>query len=65
MKHLKELTKYMESEGFELQRQKNHLVWRHHTGVKIHTASTPSCRHSLNQVKRDVRRKFIQIGIRS
>jgi hypothetical protein len=55
----------MKSKGFELQRQKNHLVWRHHTGVKIHTASTPSCRHSLNQVKRDVRRKFIQMGIRS
>jgi predicted RNA binding protein YcfA (HicA-like mRNA interferase family) len=56
MKHQKALTKLMQSNGFELHRSKNHLVWKHHTGVKIHTASTPSCRHALNQVERDIRR---------
>jgi len=58
MKHQKALTKLMQSYEFELYRSNKHLVWRHRTGVKIHTASTPSCRHALNQVERDIRRKL-------
>ena len=50
--------KLMQSYEFELHRSNKHLVWRHRTGVKIHTASTPSCRHALNQVERDIRRKL-------
>jgi len=56
MKHQKALTKLMKSHGFELHRSKRHLVWRHHTGKKISTSATPSCRHSLNQIERDIRR---------
>jgi predicted RNA binding protein YcfA (HicA-like mRNA interferase family) len=58
----KELTVMMESNGFELQRSASHLVWKHVSGVQIFTSATPSCRHALNQIKRQIRQKGVQIN---
>ena len=52
----------MESNGFELQRHGTHLVWKHVSGVQIFTSATPSCRHALNQIKRQIRQKGVQIN---
>jgi hypothetical protein len=52
----------MESNGFELQRSASHLVWKHVSGVQIFTSATPSCRHALNQIKRQIRQKGVQIN---
>jgi len=56
----KEITVLMESHGFELHRQSKHLVWKHVSGVKIITSSTPSCRHAFNQIEREIRRKMVK-----
>jgi predicted RNA binding protein YcfA (HicA-like mRNA interferase family) len=58
----KELTNMMESNGFELQRHGTHLVWKHVSGVQIFTSATPSCRHALNQIKRQIRQKGVKIN---
>jgi hypothetical protein len=58
----KELTVMMESNGFELQRSASHLVWKHVSGVQIFTSATPSCRHALNQIERDIQRKMVKNG---
>jgi len=50
----------MESYGFQLDRSSTHLVWKHISGVSIVTSATPSCRHALNQIKRDIRRKMVK-----
>ena len=50
----------MESYQFALQRTSNHMVWQHPSGLRIFTSSTPSCRHALNQIERDIRRKMIK-----
>ena len=52
----------MESYGFQLHRQSTHLVWKHVSGVKIFTSATPSCRHALNQIRRDIERKMVKNG---
>jgi hypothetical protein len=61
-KFKKELTVMMESNGFELQRSSTHLVWKHVSGVQIFTSATPSCRHALNQIKRQIRQKGVKIN---
>ncbi len=59
----KELTVLMESYQFQLQRTSKHLVWCHiPTGLKIFTSATPSCRHALNQIERDIQRKMVKIN---
>ena len=59
MTFINEVTKLMESEGFQLQRTKRHMVWRHYTGVMINTSKTPSGCNAINQIKREIRRKLI------
>jgi len=56
----KDLIFLMESYQFALQRTSNHMVWQHPSGLRIFTSSTPSCRHALNQIERDIRRKMIK-----
>lgn len=56
----KELTVLMESYSFQLQRTSKHLVWAHPSGLKIFTSATPSCRHALNQIERDIQRKMVK-----
>ncbi len=58
MTYMNEVTKLMESEGFQLQRTKRHMVWRHYTGVMINTSKTPSGCNAINQIKREIRRKL-------
>jgi predicted RNA binding protein YcfA (HicA-like mRNA interferase family) len=58
MTFINEVTKLMESEGFQLQRTKRHMVWRHYTGVMINTSKTPSGCNAINQIKREIRRKL-------
>ena len=65
MTYIKEVTKLMKSNGFELHRTKRHLVWRHYTGVMINTSKTPSGCNAINQVKREVRRKLTVSTVRS
>jgi len=58
----KELTVMMESYQFSLHRTSKHLVWQHPSGLKIFTSATPSCRHALNQIERDIQRKMVKNG---
>jgi len=58
MTFINEVSKLMESEGFQLQRTKRHMVWRHYTGVMINTSKTPSGCNAINQIKREIRRKL-------
>lgn len=65
MNYKKEVRIFMNSEGYELERQRTHLVFRHYKGFKYTAPSSPSCPHAFNQVKRGVRKQLILKGIRS
>ena len=52
-----ELRKLMTDHGFVLVRDGHHLIWRNpKIGKTITTASTPSCPHAINNVRRSLRR---------
>ena len=65
MKYKKEIRIFMDSMGYDLERQRTHLVFRHYVGFTYTAPSSPSCPHAMNQVRRGVRRQLIDKGIRS
>jgi len=46
----------MEDNGFFIARSNNHIVWKHPTAVTIITSSTPSCRFTLQKIRRKIQR---------
>ena len=53
----KELRKLMKKNSFSVIRQKNHIVWGHITGCKVVTSATPSCKHALKNIMKDIKKE--------
>ena len=56
MNRSSEIRKLMEDNGFFFFFSNNHIVWKHPTAVTIITSSTPSCRFTLQKIRRKIQR---------
>ena len=51
----KDLRKLMKKNNFLLMKQNGHLHWKHVNGGKVTTSLTPSCRHAMQNIKKDIK----------
>ena len=51
----KELKKLMKKNHFVILRMKNHVVWKHISGALVTTSKTPSCKHALKNIMKDIK----------
>ena len=51
----KELKKLMKKNHFIILRMKNHIVWQHISGALVTTSKTPSCKHALKNIMKDIK----------
>ena len=58
-----EVCRLMESEGFTRIRAGAHFVWRDAWGVQVNTAASPSDRHALSVIRRNIKRVRREHGI--
>ena len=57
MNHRHAVARLAASLGFELIRARRHAIWRHQlSGVVVITSSTPSDRHAIRNIEREMRR---------
>ena len=51
-----EIKKLMQDNGFFIARSNKHTVWKHPTAATIITSATPSCRYTLQKIRRKLKK---------